>query len=128
MFDVRMIANQVSQVTNPNISVTWLKSTGYTTSASGSRTPTTTSQQVISAQVQGLSSEDLKHTDGLNIQGVMRSVHIFGNVQGVVRIDQQGGDILQFPELPGGAIRNWKVIQVMETWPTWSRVLVALQS
>jgi hypothetical protein len=127
MFDVRMIANQVSQVTNPNISVTWLKSTGYTTSASGARTPTTTSQ-VISAQVQGLSSEDLKHTDGLNIQGVMRSVHIFGNVQGVVRIDQQGGDILQFPELPGGAIRNWKVIQVMETWPTWSRVLVALQS
>jgi hypothetical protein len=127
MFDVRMIANQVSQVTNPNITVTWLKSTGYTTSASGARTPTTTSQ-VISAQVQGLSSEDLKHTDGLNIQGVMRSVHIFGNVQGVVRIDQQGGDILQFPELPGGAIRNWKVIQVMETWPTWSRVLVALQS
>jgi hypothetical protein len=127
MFDVRMIANQVSQVTNPNISMTWLKSTGYTTSASGARTPTTTSQ-VISAQVQGLSSEDLKHTDGLNIQGVMRSVHIFGNVQGVVRIDQQGGDILQFQELPGGAIRNWKVIQVMETWPTWSRVLVALQS
>jgi hypothetical protein len=64
----------------------------------------------------------------MNIQGVMRSVHIFGNIQGVVRIDQQGGDILQFPELPGGAIRNWKVIQVMETWPTWSRVLVALQS
>jgi hypothetical protein len=127
MFDVRMIANQVSQVTNPNISVTWLKSTGYTTSASGARTPTTTSQ-VISAQVQGLGSEDLKHTDGLNIQGVMRSVHIFGNVQGVVRIDQQGGDILQFQELPGGAIRNWKAIQVMETWPTWSRVLVALQS
>jgi hypothetical protein len=127
MFDVRMIANQVSQVTNPNISVTWLKSNGYITSASGARTPTTTSQ-VISAQVQGLSAEDLKHTDGMNIQGVMRSVHIFGNVQGVVRIDQQGGDILQFPELPGGAIRNWKVIQVMETWPTWSRVLVALQS
>jgi hypothetical protein len=127
MFDVRMIANQVSQVTNPNITVYWLKSIGYTTSASGARTPTTTSQ-VISAQVQGLSSEDLKHTDGMNIQGVMRSVHIFGNIQGVVRIDQQGGDILQFPELPGGAIRNWKVIQVMETWPTWSRVLVALQS
>lgn len=125
--DVRAIANGLTQAVNPNTSVTWVQASGYTTDAAGNRTPTTTST-TVQAQVQGLTASDLRHVDGLNIQGVMRSVHLFGNVQGVVRIDQQGGDILQFPEVPGGTVRNWRVVQVMETWATWCRVIVALQS
>lgn len=66
--------------------------------------------------------------DALNIEGVARSVHMVGNVQGVVRADQKGGDILQFPEMPGGTVRNWRVVSVMETWPTYSRVLAILQN
>lgn len=125
--DLRGIANGVVQVTNQNISVVWMQSTGYTTAADGTRTATTTSS-TIAAQVQGLSAGDLRHTDALNIEGVKRSVHMYGNVQGVVRADQKGGDILQFPEVPGGAVRNWRVISVMETWPTWARVIVVLQN
>ena len=125
--DVRAIVNRFTQSVNPNMTVTWVQSTGYTTDAAGNRTPTTTST-TVQAQVQGLTAPDLRHMDGLNIQGVLRSVHLFGNVQGVVRIDQQGGDILQFPEVPNGPTRNWRVVQVMETWATWCRVIVALQS
>lgn len=127
MMDIRQIANSAIQITNPNISVTWLRSTGYTTGTDGTRTPTTTSS-TVEAQVQGLSAQDLQHVDALNIEGVKRSVHMYGDVQGVVRADQKGGDILQFPEVPGGAVRNWRVISVMETWPTWARVIVALQN
>jgi len=54
-------------------------------------------------------------------------VYMYGNVQGVVRADQQGGDILVFPEIPGGVNRNWRVISVAETWPTWAHVIVVLQ-
>lgn len=125
--NLRQIANSVTQITNPNISVTWIQASGTTTGADGTRTPTTTSSTIL-AQVQGLSASDLRHVDALNIQGVVRSVHMYGNVQGVVRADQKGGDILQFPEIPGGTIKNWRVIQVMETWPEWSRVLVVLQN
>ena len=128
MIDVRSLANGItSQVTNANIQVTWQQSTGYTTDSAGKRTPTY-SPVVLMAQVQGLSAGDLKHVDGLNIEGVKRSIHITGNMQGVVRADQKGGDIIQFAEYPGGIARNWKVVSVMETWPTWSRVIVVLQS
>lgn len=127
MINLRALANTTIQAINPNISVTWVQSNGYTTNADFSRTPTTTST-TVQANVQGLSARDLQHVDGLNIQGVMRSVHLYGNVQGVVRDDSKGGDILQFPEVPGGPVKDWRVISVMETWPTWARVLVCLQS
>jgi len=124
--NLRGIANQYTQVINPNISITWLKSNGYTTNAAGSRVPVQIST-VIQAQVQGITGGDLKHIDALTLQGVFRSVHMFGNPQGVVKVDAQGGDILQFPEVPNGPIRNWKVIHVAETWDTWGRVIVAIQ-
>ncbi len=125
--NVRQLANSVTPNVNPNISATWMQASGYVTAADGSRTPNQTSTS-IQIQAQGLSASDLRHTDSMNIEGVVRSVHMYGNVQGVVRADQKGGDILQFPEIPGGATRNWRVIQVMETWPDWSRVLVVLQN
>lgn len=125
--NIRGIANSVIQVTNPNISIKWVQSTGYTTNSAGRRTPTT-SETTVQAQVQGLSGQDLQHAEGLNIQGVLRSVHLYGNAQGVVRVTGEGGDILKFPEIPGGTERSWKVVSVMETWPDWSRVLVQLQA
>jgi len=126
-FDVRSIANPFTQITNPNQEIAWLQNSGYTTDATGHRTPLQTTVP-IQAQIQGLSAADLRHLDGLNIEGVLRSVHMFGNVQGVVRADQKGGDILQFPEIPGGTIKNWLIIKVMETWTNWARVVVALQN
>jgi hypothetical protein len=128
MIDVHAIASAAIQKVNPDTQVVWVRSTGgYTTDASGHRTPHTESRSVA-ANVQGLSAKDLEHTDGLNIQGVLRSVHLYGDVQGVVRADQKGGDVLQFAQAPGGPPRNWRVTSVMETWPTWCRVIVMLQN
>ena len=128
MIDVHALASAAIQPVNPDKQVIWLRSTGgYTTNAAGHRTPITESVPV-SANVQGLSAKDLEHTDGQNMQGVMRSVHLYGNAQGIVRTDQQGGDVLQFPEVDGGPPRNWRVTLVMETWPTWCRVIVTLQN
>lgn len=122
----RAIANKFTQLTNKNICVNWIQSTGYTTNAAGKRTPTSLTL-TVQAQVQALSATDLKQIDGLNITGVMRSVYMYGNVAGVVRADRIGGDILVFPEVPGGTDKNWLVTQVMETWPDWCRVIVTLQ-
>lgn len=124
--NLRSIVNGAIQGINSDTVVTWVQSNGYSTSPDGTRTPNQSSQDV-SANVQALSGTDLRHVDGLNIQGVMRSVYLYGDVEGIVRADGKGGDILQFPEVPGGTIRNWLVTQVMETWPTWCRVIVTLQ-
>lgn len=125
--NLRQLANTVTQVTNPNISATWRQSTGYTTDAAGRRTPGYAADVTIQVQVQAVTGQALQHVDGLNIQGVLRSVHIYGNAQGVVRVTEEGGDLLLFPEIPGGTTRTWKVVTVMETWPDWSHVIVQLQ-
>lgn len=112
---------------NPDIQATLMRSNGYTTGTDGKQIPayTTLSGKI---QVQGVSAKDLEHTDNLNIQGVMRTVFIKGNWAGVVRADQKGGDVMKFAQIPGAAVQSWKVINVKETWPDWSSVLVLLQS
>ena len=125
--NLRSLVNPFTQTTNCNQEINWIQSTGYITNDAGKRTPTTITL-TVQAQVQALSATDLKHIDGLNITGVMRSVYMYGNAAGVVRVDQIGGDILVFPEVPGGTPRNWLVTQVMETWSDWCRVIVNLQA
>ena len=125
--NLRNLANGLTSQINPNQTIGWTQSTGYTTNAAGKRIATSVTVN-IQAQVQALSGRDLMHMDGMNTQGVMRTVFMYGNPQGVVRVDNKGGDMLQFPEVPGGANRNWLVTQVMETWPTWAKVVVTLQA
>jgi hypothetical protein len=124
--NLRGIVNNYTRLTNNNIQINWVQSTGYTTNAAGRRTPTTITL-TVDAQVQALTASDLKQLDGLNITGVMRTVYLYGNAAGVVRADQIGGDILRFPEIPTGQIRNWVVTQVVETWSDWCHVIVTLQ-
>jgi len=124
--NLRGIANKYIQVTNPNQEINWVQSNGYITDDAGKRTPKTITL-TVQAQIQALSATDLKHIDGLNINGIMRSVYMYGNAAGVVRADQIGGDILVFPETPKGCNKNWLITQVMETWPDWCHVIVTLQ-
>jgi len=126
MFNVRALANKYIQVTNKNQQINWVQSNGYVTDDAGKRTPKTITL-TVEAQIQALSATDLKHIDGLNITGVMRSVYMYGNAAGVVRADQIGGDILVFPETPNGCNKNWLITQVMETWSDWCHVVVTLQ-
>lgn len=111
---------------NPDTLATLKRSTGYTTAADGKQSPTYTTLSG-KAQVQALSAGDLRHVDNLNIQGVMRKVYLYGNWMGVVRSDQKGGDILNFPQIPTMSGQDWKVFTVFETWPDWCAVGVVLQ-
>lgn len=126
--NLRGMANGLTQGVNPNQTITWLQSAGYTTDATGKQIAAYAPVQYVQAQVQALSGGDLKHAELMNMQGVMRTVYLYGNVQGIVRADQAGGDLLQFPEVPGGPARNWLVTQVVETWPDWAHVIVTLQA
>lgn len=126
--NVRGIANASIQPVNPNIEAEYLASTGYTTGASGRRTPTYAAAVDVLVQVQKLDAKRLEHVEGLNLQGVFRNVRMWGNTQGAVRVSARGGDVLHFPEVPGGPVRVWLVVQVFETWPEWCSVAVTLQT
>ncbi|MFA6213383.1 MAG: hypothetical protein WC714_28360 [Candidatus Obscuribacterales bacterium] len=111
---------------NPDISATLKRSTGYTTGTDGTRVPAYTTLTGM-IQVQGINNSDLVHVNNLNQAAVLRSVWLHGNWAGVIRTDETGGDLLEFPMVPGGAVKTWKITTVKESWPDWTSVIVALQ-
>lgn len=128
MINVRGLANAAIQVVNPNITGTFYLSTGFTINAAKKQVPSYAAGVNVPMQVQAVTAENLKHLEGMNIEGVVRSVHMWGNTQGVVRVTQQGGDLLYFRDVPTGTLRVWKVVKVVETWPDWCHVIVNLQT
>lgn len=119
---------------NPDTLAVYLASTGYTVDDVGKQTPGYADPTTpFGVQVQAATAGDLKHTDYVNQEQLCRAVYMFGNTQGVVRVDAKGGDLLKFPQYAGGAVQVWKVIKVDESWGNvggggWSRVIVALQA
>lgn len=117
-----VVANIVAAV-NPLRPVTVQTSTGYTTSATGARTPTYAAPVMMMAQVQELTRGDLQHLDALNIQGSQRVIYLSGFVEGVVRWSQKGGDLITMDEY--GTV--WLTTAVLEQWHGWVKVSVTLQ-
>jgi hypothetical protein len=110
-------------IVNPFVPITIQISTGYTTSADGKRTPTYAAPVTISGQIQSLSYNDIVHLNGLNIQGVRNAIYINGQLQGLVRPDNKGGDLVTMQD---GTV--WLVAVVLENWPDWCKVAVTRQN
>ena len=108
-------------VVNPPCAITILKSTGAFKNEHYKRIPEF-KKITAQAQIQPLTDKELEHLNGLNSQGHYRAVYLLGNYQGVNRIDAAGGDLLQFED------KHWLIVQVMETWTGWCKVIVCLQS
>jgi hypothetical protein len=110
---------------NPFVTASIQKSSGYTTAADGTRTPTYLAPISISVQLQALQYNDLMAIDGLNIQGERYAIYVNGTWEGTVRADGSGGDLIT---LPDGSI--WLVVFVFENWgytAGWSKLCVTRQ-
>lgn len=108
---------------NPHVSVQVQLSTGHTTTPAGKRVPAYSAPVAMTAQVQALTSTDLRKLDGLNIQGSMRTLYLSGSLSGVSRLAQKGGDLVTMPD---GAV--YLTTMVLEQWPDWCKVAVTLQN
>jgi hypothetical protein len=124
------VVRSVITTINPDILITWRQSTGFTLdAATGNRpVPTYTDVTNLRAQVQAQSSQQLKHPDYISQQGVRRDVYMYGDVEAINRPGAIGGDMLIFPEVPGGPNMTWLVVEAFETWPDWCKVSVTLQT
>lgn len=129
--NLHAIVRAAINTVNPDITGTWRESIGFTQTPDGRPVPAYTDHPNTVMQVQALTGKDLMHEAFMSMQGVKRSVYVLGNVQGVVRPDGTGGDLLLFPQDRGGAVRVWLVVAVLETWTPdnagWCKVGVVLQ-
>jgi hypothetical protein len=122
-----IVSGYISAV-NPNVTATVQSSSGYITNSDGSRVPTYTTS-TITCQAQSLTYNDIQHLDSLNIQGVRRAIYLTGVVEGLVRVDRKGGDIITFPNgtFPEGNV--WLAATVLESWSQsgWTKICITLQ-
>ena len=105
---------------NPQTIVTVQKSNGYTTNADGTQVPSYT-PIVASVQVSALSVRESKHLDSSNIQGVIRKLYAYGELNSAIRAAMEGGDLIELDS------HLWKVVHVFETWPGWSASAIKMQ-
>lgn len=121
MIDVRGMANMVSSTVNDNKSVQVFVSTGYTTGDGLRQVPAYASPVTGYAQIQALDSSDLKHIDGLNLQGTLKTIFMYGALAGVIQPQGKGGDLVKFDG------NTWLIVKVVEAWPTWTRAVIQYQ-
>lgn len=125
--NLRALANSATSAINPNVGATLFISTGYTKNAAYQQVPTF-EQQSVTAQVQPLSSGDLRLLDSLNVQGAQKAVYLNGAALAISRVKKFGGDLIVFPDgtLPEG--NTWLTLASLEQWGgTWCKVAVVLQ-
>lgn len=125
--NLRAMANSVTSAINPNIPAVLKRSTGYTTDDAGVRVNTFTEQNIV-IQSQSMTSKELQLVESLGLQGYTRAVHLNGNIEGLRRHVEQGADILTFKQHDDAEAMDWLVVQVMESWPNWCRVLLCRQA
>lgn len=119
--NLHKIANSAIRRVNPNIQAIVRRYAGFTVGPGRSRIPEYEPDQQIIIQFQPLTKGDLQHVDGLNMQGLFKSIHVNGSFYSVNREMQKGGDLF----IVDG--KTWLVIEPLELWPDWSRLLVCLQ-
>lgn len=116
-----IVAGAIGSV-NPHVLVTVRHSLGtYRTAADGKRAPDYRQVDNVPAQVQPLSPGEVKHMDNLNIQGVLKKAYFYGEVAGVIRADQKGGDLVVMDG------KSWLVVHPLEQWPDWCSVVLCQQ-
>jgi hypothetical protein len=120
--DLRTIANQLSNCINSNISVTLMASTGFTIGAGQRQQPTYADPVTGFAQVQALDNSELKQLDGISQQTTIRGIYLRGALHGIIRPEQLGGDLVMING------QSWLVVKILETWATWSKAAIVLQS
>jgi hypothetical protein len=84
---------------NPDVQALYLASRGFALSATtGVSTPVYAPPYWVTVQVQPPSGRDLQHINMLNLQGVVRTIYMYGNPQAINRVRAGGADLIMMPQ------------------------------
>ncbi|MDH0356963.1 hypothetical protein [Morganella sp. GD04133] len=120
--NLRGIANGMTSRINPNITAIGRRYKGETIGTGRKPVPEYYPDEEVTVQLQPLSDGDLKHVDGMNLQGLVKTLFINGAYYGANRTLKKGGDLFIIDG------QEWLVVDPVELWPDWSRVIICLQT
>lgn len=124
--NLNRVVGGIAAAINPRLICQYRASTGYTVGGDGKQIPTYATAISVLAQVQPLSSTDLKMFDALNLQGNFRAMYVDMKWQGLNRPQVKGGDLVTEPD---GTV--WLVTTELEAWSVsagWTKVAVTQQN
>ena len=122
--NLRSIANGLTQAINPNKIAIGRRFQGVTVGAGRIESPSYYPDEKITVQLQPLSYGDIKHMDGMNIQGIVKSLYInSASYYAVDRKMTKGGDLF----IIDGS--TWLLVDMIEQWSEsgWTRVIINLR-
>lgn len=85
-----------------------------------------TSTMALFAQVQPETFRDIQQMDGLNLQGIRKTIYVNGDLNGLIRYKMKGGDLVV---LPDGS--TWLVAMELEDFNIsagWAKCAITLQN
>jgi hypothetical protein len=122
MINVAKLAQGAIQSILPDRSATLKKWNGAAKNADGERVATFTSS-TIKCQIQDLSSNQLSYANSIGLQGELRNVYSLApNLLVAQSQGGSGGDMLNFDG------KDWLVVSLLESYPTYCKVIVQRQS
>lgn len=80
----------------------------------------------LQAQIQPVTWKDIQQLEGLNISGIRWKAYLYGQVNGIVRAEKKGGDLIVVPAGPHAG--TWLVAEILESWPDWVLAAITLQN
>ena len=97
-------------------------SNGFDQTPSGGTVPRYDTSSYV-ADVQPLQYRDLLQTQSLNLQGTRVKMYFSGEVSGIIRMLNKGGDTITRSD---GTV--WLVVFVFEQWKDWCSICATLQN
>lgn len=83
-----------------------------------------TTSLVVPGQIQPVGWRDIQMMEGLNLQGTRKKIYLYGRFDGLIRVDNKGGDLIT-----DYAGNKYLVAMVAEQWDdrVWCSVFATLQ-
>lgn len=123
MINLRAVANSITTGINPNITAILKTNAGYDISPDGTQVPKYETEPCI-IQTQSLETSDLEHLNLINQQGQFLYAYANGRISALRRSLGKGSEQLIFTPYGEDDAVVWNVQRIVESYPTWVKVLL----
>jgi hypothetical protein len=121
ILNLNQIVSPYTAAVSPRQPATVYLSTGQSATApDGGRTPLYADPFPATIAIQPVSTGDLRKLEGLNIQGVTEKLYLNGQLRGLQRINNLGGDLVVLRDgttyLVKAVLEAWRFVSAGDGW------------